>query len=303
MAVGEVPITSYFTRVPQKKKSKTAKRKRHSVDDPEEDGQPVKKEPRIQPSLPFPRASTCRKPAPARVVSPPLVPRPHVCPAGSRIPPPSRISPPAPLRTAESDAVQSKSVAFATPPSVSAFHHAINPPSDPDNSVADIAHESDEDEIPAASIVPSSQSQYISSPNLATIPGHKRIRISTPGSHSDSFQLDDSIPSSQSQHVPTSPLSPRRWSGNSVIDLVPSSQSQYFAVTPTPVERDDDGFVVPSSQSQWLLPFPLDGEEDISPAVTGGAAFDESIPSSQSQFEVELAPMSDESSLNGRPAR
>ncbi|KAJ7638580.1 hypothetical protein FB45DRAFT_903280 [Roridomyces roridus] len=78
------------------------------------------------------------------------------------------------------------------------------------------------------------------------------------------YQFDDFVPSSQTQYL--LPIE-----SDAETDFIPSSQSQYF-----PPERDDDGFVVP----QWLLP----------KEVAKGSPEEEFVPTSQSQFELELQP-------------
>ncbi|KAJ6599361.1 hypothetical protein DFH09DRAFT_1130845 [Mycena vulgaris] len=352
MPIGEVPITSYFTRVPQKKKRKknpethSASAKRRRLVDAE-DGEPAKKEVKVQGSLTFPKAP--QKIAPARttsrrgvttprpssrdesrllphVVAPRLpdssatnilepsealhTPRspsvgsndPHSLIVGgpsslsSHTPAFSRLDPPAPPPMAQGDATKRKSVAFASPSSASGFHHATDASDHAHNVVHDAAwgEPPDEDDAPSLSIVPSSQSQYISSPTLPSPSLPEPFNLFTPGSQSDASQLDASVPSSQSQYTRPPKLSLRRWNGNDDTDLIPSSQSQYIIATTAPVQRDDDGFVVPSSQSQWLLPVELDGEGNCrptsSPDGTTSVADDEAIPSSQSQFELELTP-------------
>ncbi|KAJ7688441.1 hypothetical protein B0H17DRAFT_1068749 [Mycena rosella] len=257
MPVGEVPITSYFTRVPQKKKrkenphTKSAPAKRKRVHDDEvEDGEPPKKEPKIQASLTFPKLpkdslnlSTSRR-------SPP-----YACGEKTR----SRHTPSLHVTTPSSPTrivphAKGKSVAFAS----FSCAPARNAPEKAPDAMRETTwgEPPDEDDV-SSFIVPSSQSQYISStsPSLPDRVGS----LFTPGSPS-----------------------PRRWNESPNIDIVPSSQSQYFPAPPAPVERDDDGFVVPSSQSQWLLPLHLDGDDDSRP--------NSSPTSLPSQFELELIP-------------
>ncbi|KAJ7499215.1 hypothetical protein FB451DRAFT_1548888 [Mycena latifolia] len=323
MPVGEVPITSYFTRVPQKKRKENPHKRKRLHDDEEYDvtTRPLKKEPRIQGSLTFPKGSRktvsalSRRPGTPsssdvlagplhtpvagkrlRVASPSPAPKAHVplalvsdepTPAHLRqsssssapSPSPIRITPASQARIAKGNDVKGKSVAFGMLPSASGFHEAINVPNNP-HAVARNDEPPDEDDAPSSFIVPSSQSQYISSTDL---PLQGRFNLHTPASQSDASQLIDHVSSSQSQYM----LSPSRGNGRPNVDFVPSSQSQYITGTLAPIYRDDDGFVVPSSQSQWLLP--VHGkEDDCNPP--DGLADDEIIPSSQSQFELELIP-------------
>ncbi|KAJ7122734.1 hypothetical protein C8R44DRAFT_981014 [Mycena epipterygia] len=321
MPVGEVPITSYFSRVPQKKRkenphttSAPAKRKRLHADSDQEDAPAPKKDLKMQAALSFPKAS--RKTVPVRTRSgtshsdTPATPdseshsrnlrfnRPAISPDPPTSEPspltvrrfssfpasphaPSRpITPPALTRVRS----KGKSVAFATPSSLLATKSPKNNHAD----LTNIAHWDD----PEYDIVPSSQSQYITSPNLITSspPLPEPFMPSAPSSQPDT---SDPVPSSQSQYMLPSHPSPQRWNECSSIDFVPSSQSQYITPTPVPdVQWDVDGFVVPSSQSQsqCLPPVHLNGEDDALSHVTTNAIDDETIPSSQSQFELELTP-------------
>ncbi|KAJ7047654.1 hypothetical protein C8F04DRAFT_1059605 [Mycena alexandri] len=303
MPLGEVPITSYFNRVPQKKRkqnsasapTKAPKRKRVDSDEVDE-----VKAPKKQVSLAFPKAARkAARVAPAspqhpdsnvdlesRVHHPTLNPSeislpttpntrrplsplldtpalpvasegfPQLPSSSIRSPSSPLVTPPRPRR--KSDAAKGKSVAFASSPllsfrNVNAPEHHCTPGSAPDD-----------DDLPPSSVVPS--------PNLPR------------SSLGDG--LDDDVPSSQSQYLFPFQLSPRRQNDPPDIDFVPSSQSQYWPPTaPEPIQRDDDGFVVPSSQSQWLLPLHLNATPNVPADVA-----DAEVPSSQSQFEVELKP-------------
>ncbi|KAJ7774233.1 hypothetical protein DFH07DRAFT_800714 [Mycena maculata] len=341
MPVGEVPITSYFTRVPPKKKRKEnphihsapAKRKRQNDDDEEQKVQPKKD--KQQASLAFPKDS-CKTAA----VRPRAVGASSKRRASPSPPPKTRVSPrvsndPIDLTDDDSPSVSStshtspyttpklpqigqgdkaaKSVAFASLPSVFSIHNNVNEASNPSWDAASI------DDAPSPCFVPSSQTQDISSPNphpsLPTPPEPFRLPVEPPYGLS---QSEDTVPSSQSQYtlptqcspqlevdtsgmdfVPSSQSqymlpSPQLEVEASEINFVPSSQSQYFPPTPAAIQRDDDGFVVPSSQSQWLPPVRLD-EEEASPAKGIICVPDDEIPSSQSQFELELKPRNHES--------
>ncbi|KAJ6627538.1 hypothetical protein B0H10DRAFT_2429412, partial [Mycena sp. CBHHK59/15] len=162
----------------------------------------------------------------------------------------------------------------------------------------DVPDENDgRDSESTSSIVPSSQSQDISSshftsPSSSTLPA--RSSPSTPGSLGGSLS-DGPVPSSQSQYFFPYQSSPRRrHHASSSIDSVPSSQSQYISPT---AQHDDDGFVVPSSQSQWLFPLDLGSEGNEKPSlipdVAIGVTDDDPIPSSQAEFELELRPRSE----------
>ncbi|KAJ7179402.1 hypothetical protein C8R46DRAFT_1073648 [Mycena filopes] len=296
MPLGEIPITSYFNRAPAPKKRKqnapsapTKAPKRRRADSEEDVKAPKKQvllafpkatrkavgaapaspqgrpptvnlEARVPPSsdssltaTPLTRRSSS---SPMHTPNSPMLPEDSPVPSSlhSRSPP---ITPPRPRR--KSDAGKGKSVAFARLPSLS-FRQADVPELTPDRGT-------DDGVLPPSSVVSSSR---ITSPNL-----HR----SSPGG-----RFDDSVPSSQSQYF--LPFQSPRQNDSPPIDFVPSSQSQYWPPTAAePLDRDDDGFVVPSSQSQWLLPLHLNGVA----IVTTDVAEDE-IPSSQSQFEVELRP-------------
>ncbi|KAJ6510095.1 hypothetical protein C8R47DRAFT_1096731 [Mycena vitilis] len=331
MPIGEIPITSYFSRAPQKKRKKnpgshkynvqSAPTKRKRLDSEEsEDSQTAAQKEKKQASLPFPKAS--RKTAPPRT-TPQVRPQARLYPdesmdsepqtspssvhTATRIPSPSpgmnnavsgshvnklHLSPPG-----------KKAVALPSPPLGS--RHAINPPKRNWSEVANL------DDLDALS-VPSSQSQYITTSHCHNpLPPGQSDDIPSSQSQSQSQYIttrsslspepsNDDIPSSQSQYfLPFE--SPRLRNDPSIIYSVPSSQSQsqYLPrpkpkdVEAEPVHRDDDGFVVPSSQSQWMLPLD-DFRATPNAAIT--AADDEVIPSSQSQFELELMP----SSASGR---
>ncbi|KAJ7667714.1 hypothetical protein DFH06DRAFT_226751 [Mycena polygramma] len=334
MPIGEIPITSYFSRAPQKKRKKNpgshnvqsapTKRKRLDSEEPEDFQTAAQKE-KKQASLPFPKAS--RKTAPPRTA-------PHVRPRSLRdesidsepqtspsfVHTATRMSSPSPgMNSAVSGSHFNKlhlspitphgknAVAFPSPPLGSLY--AINSPK------CNWSQVSNHDELDALSSVPSSQSQYITTPHCHNpLPPGQSDDIPSSQSQSQYIttrsslspeQCDDDIPSSQSQYfLPFQ--SPRLRNEPSIIHSVPSSQSQsqYLPrpnpkdVEVEPVHRDDDGFVVPSSQSQWQLPLDyFRATPNDANAIT--VADDEVIPSSQSQFELELMP----SSASGRRRR
>ncbi|KAJ6539056.1 hypothetical protein B0H19DRAFT_1176912 [Mycena capillaripes] len=317
MPIGEVPITSYFSRAPQKKRKKasgshsgqsTPPTKRKRVEEP--DVVPAVKKEQKQASLPFPKAS--RKTAPSRT---PLVPPRSHSTVGSDPPAPSdrptspfshtatRLSPTtnthvSPVASGDSNNPPSsprkshsppasprnsvatkKSVAFASSPALQSYE-----PNSPKNNWSEVVNDDDSD---ALFIVPSSQSQYITTPYRPSSSPPERF---------------DDVPSSQSQYFLPSE-SPLLRNELSSIDFVPSSQSQYFPPTSEPVppelfQRDDDGFVVPSSQSQRLTP--MEEAEDLRSSLeVPDGADEEIIPSSQSQLELELIPRR-EYGLSGR---
>ncbi|KAJ7117307.1 hypothetical protein C8R43DRAFT_1037089 [Mycena crocata] len=343
---GEIPITSYFTRVPPKKKRKanpplhsdlSAKRKRHAAEDLDEAAQVVKREKKEQKqrSLDFSTRGS-HSTAPARTsggtsrraaaTSGPLFegdfPISLDCgqtqtifgafdashaprlksnslasfslgteTPGSRNSDPSHCSVrfPSSRRNASVERTprgkpnnaKGKAVSFATPPSVSQDH-----PDDGKHSLRNTAHDTRDNDFLSSSTPLSSQSHNVSSPAPVNSLLSESLVAGAPGPAAS--QPDDPVPSSQSQYLSLSPPSPRRFRSAGV-EPVPSSQSQYML--PTSIERDDDGFVVPSSQSQWLLPVHVDGEYACdSVPHTVDVIEDEIVPSSQSQFELELIP-------------
>lgn len=321
MPVGEVPLTSYFTRVPQEKKRKenpsptnSAPAKRKRLNDDGEQVRAVKKKETKQVSLAFPKAKDTRKTAPVRTSGGshhearfPALESPVVLDPV----PDKRPTPPSPASTttiATGDLIDFTTDSPPLSSSQNTSPCSRNPlPQTPRIEQDDIrkvkslalAHNNDascrtearDDDDPSSSFVPSSQTQDISSPNplnssLPSLPEHSESRTLAPPSPFDASQWDDSIPSSQSQYILPIQSSPGHEGEISDIDFVPSSQSQYITPTPTAIQRDEDGFVVPSSQSQWLPPFHSYGE------VEEDMAADDEVPSSQSQFELELKPAS-----------
>ncbi|KAJ7228944.1 hypothetical protein GGX14DRAFT_415910 [Mycena pura] len=265
MPRGELPITSYFTRVPQKKRKasaalrvRSAPAKRKRLDDG------LQLETSLSDASEIPQhtvnlESTRRSASPksTRLASPHLV-------SGASASCRHRTSPPT-IRVGKTRDSRGKSVAFASTASV----HAI-----------DLTLDSEDE----TSIVPSSQSQLLRSP--------ERPQSSLPESGDDFF-----VPSSQSQYM-LPPQLPRRKDTAST-DFVPSSQSQSMTPLIPPVQ-DDDGFVVPSSQSQWLLPMQSQAEHNRLFDMAAGVSDDEIIPTSQSQFEIELPPRSTTRTPNRR---
>ncbi|KAJ6516152.1 hypothetical protein C8R45DRAFT_1206270 [Mycena sanguinolenta] len=264
MALGEAPITSYFSRVKRKKNATShseqpvpAKRKRVAEEDT-----PVA--PKEQAVLPFSKAP--RKTKPARSTphntdnmldaEPPRKKLKHT--RHSSPPPSSRhasnlasssntqtpflidLTSPDPKRNGH----LGKSIAFASSPPLS--HVTLNSPKHNSTHL-------------------NSRQDALSSPIVSAA----RHRASSPPPDN----VDDPVPSSQSQFFFPWESPPRK--SNSSADFVGSSQSQHLS--PPPVRRDDDGFVVPSSQSQGLLPVttttPVDKDDD-----------DFIVPSSQSQW-------------------
>ncbi|KAJ7095101.1 hypothetical protein B0H15DRAFT_828072 [Mycena belliarum] len=318
MPIGEAPITSYFARVPRKKNRKGLpdpkpapfKRRRvHDIDDEVEViGEPVKKEPKRQGSLTFPKdskktsralrhSSLVSTPAPhphaardaptteARVSSVDLAPvtLPQCSPSIHAL----RITP-SPADYVKGNEVRGKFVALASLPSVYCSDATIDAP----ESHGATCHGEPpyQDDMPSSSIVPSSQSQYISYSDAAASQPD-RFNLSAPPPSQSDISQDEFIPSSQSQYMSASQIPRYRGNMSSDAAVIPSSQSQYITPFPAPVQRDDDGFVVPSLQSQWSFQFPSNGRQDSDPGpLTVELADEEIVPSSQSQFELELLP-------------
>ncbi|KAJ7507463.1 hypothetical protein B0H11DRAFT_1967212 [Mycena galericulata] len=216
-----------------------------------------------------PNPSPRKRPAPAPKASGPIELPPESI-SSHQTSSSSRHSLPQLPRIVQCDIPRGKSVALTKLLSISSC---------PIAPIKDVNHwvkESDED-TPSSSFIPSSQTQEISSPD----PPKSAFLPLPSASPSLVPRYDDFVPSSQSQYIHHMHCSPRHDVGTtSEIDFVPSSQSQYL------VQHDDDGFVVPSSQSQWLLPVHLYTEAKD----TVIDATDDEIPSSQTQFELELKP-------------
>ncbi|KAJ7276147.1 hypothetical protein B0H12DRAFT_1083806 [Mycena haematopus] len=238
MALGEVPITSYFSRVHQKRKKnpvsysgQPAPAKRKRVE--EEDVPVARKE---QALLPFSKALRKRNQLFNSTVSHihAFVPNLPSSSTRPRTPPCIDLTSPDPKRNGRAVKFD-KSVAFA-----SSLSDTLNSPksNSPDlNSQQDALSSSILDNP-----VPSSPSQFF-------FPSESPQRqIKSSGA--------DFVGSSQSQYLPPPTTQPFERDDDGFV--VPSSQSQWLLpveeIRPESVDRDDDDFVVPSSQSQWLLP-------------------------------------------------
>ncbi|KAF8211390.1 hypothetical protein K438DRAFT_1807225 [Mycena galopus ATCC 62051] len=320
MPLGEVPITSYFSR--RLDQPRAPKRKRVQ----EEDVQVGQKEQAI---LPFSKARKTKKarttqdtdrtldaePCPtrkksARTAKGCALPTPthvsHIASSSTRAPTPPFIdlTSPNPKRTRHA-AKLGKSVSFASSAPLT-IPNTLNSPTNNStnlNSKPGLpSSSSHSDDItflnPASSPlpddrVPSSPSQFYfpreSTPRKSKSSGLDVVDSSPPPT-TESVERDDDglvVPSSQSQWLlpmdaDTTTDPDHRHDDDSI---VPSSQSQWLETTTKPVERDDDDFVVPSSQSQWLQQVEGDTTTDV---VDRDDDF--VVPSSQSQW---LMPVGD----------
>ncbi|KAK7061500.1 NAD(P)-binding protein [Favolaschia claudopus] len=302
MPIGEAPITSYFSRAPSKKYHKntgSAFKRKRVEEDSDDEVQVVKK----QVVLPFSKATGNKSAQTTSHTGPSIKRDPHTPRRLNRTPshtvpiassslssPIIDLTSPPPKRHRPATR-EGKSVAFASPPLEPAYETAgddvlfVEPfknPKTPGLLFALSQPESVEDNVP------SSQSQHLT--------------LSQPSQGRDEPSTVEFVPSSQSQYLLPRLATISRSAEEDDHYIVPSSQSQWLVPNHPDIGNDDEDVVVQSSQSQsqWLRPNQAEEPEPVEEdertregqdeRSADLLAYDQVIPSSQSDSDTELAP-------------